>query len=404
MRWGLYCDDARLASWLDRASHSPAQPSLLAVPTPAATEFLQTLPRVETCPDWSTLLVTPGLETLLLAGTSDEAATAIRQLCQADLPVYLRPHPDHGISLAYELTLNAADRATPLRPLWPYRSDPVLSALHRWLTDNSVRVTHLELQRSQAIADDIAAAETDQKLHCQQLDDLDLLRWLGLQASRVTALSSARPVPGHRRLSITLEAESGPAGLWMFESDRQLPTVARLTLQTDRGCVSLQQQGHESWQLSLASAAHFPTADIAAPLLDNSVAWEDAVAVLEWQAAIERSLTRRRAIEIHAETLSERTQFKTQMAVAGCAVLIGTLLLCLLYLTVAALLPLPAGLLHGLRIAIFAPLFLFLLSQLLLPLTRSASHSRRPTDSASEEERRPPQDTCDSHAGEIVSS
>jgi hypothetical protein len=64
------------------------------------------------------------------------------------------------------------------------------------------------------------------------------------------------------------------------------------------------------------------------------------------------------------------------MTALGCAVLMGTLVLMLAYLAVASVVPLNGTLLVVLRTLVFAPLVLFLIAQLLLPLTRAAKASR----------------------------
>jgi hypothetical protein len=109
-----------------------------------------------------------------------------------------------------------------------------------------------------------------------------------------------------------------------------------------------------------------------------SVLWEDVVRVFEWFDACEHSLERRRTIELHSEPASERTVFKTQMTAIGCGLLMATLLLALVYLAVGAAIgdpkEAPQWVLMAfgvLRLLVFAPLALFLIAQLLLPLTRT---------------------------------
>ena len=84
---------------------------------------------------------------------------------------------------------------------------------------------------------------------------------------------------------------------------------------------------------------------------------------------MQHSLERRRTVDLHHEPVSERTIFKTQMTALGCAVLFGTLVLMLGYLAIASVIPLNGTLLIVLRMLVFAPLVLFLLAQLLLPLS-----------------------------------
>lgn len=371
MRWGVCCDDLRVADWLQQLARSADVPAFLGVRrSPLDDALFQGIPRVEFCDNWQSLLIARNLDGILVGGRDDEAFTAMRQLAQSSIPLYVRPHSAQGLSLAYELTLIAAERDAPIRPLWPHRADPALAAIKRWLTETGRGLQHIELERTVNVAD-VAEEHVDENLATLQLDDADIVRWLGIRGSRLTALRTSRPEPKHRRFSVTLETDGAPVALWTAETRSGGPTHARLTLQLASGLMVLEQHDGEPWALTSGDGGALASA--AEPMwIDPDATWDDAVAVFEWIDAVERSLERRRAIELHSEPLSERTIFKTQMAAAGCAVLLGTLALSLVYLGVASIVPLPQWLLLTLRTVIFAPLFVFLLAQLLLPLTRSA--------------------------------
>lgn len=368
MRWGLYGDDQRLTDWLQRFARSEVLPSFLGVRgTPAEEDWYASVPRVESCDSWELLLVARPLDAILCSGTGEDRQSAIRQLLQADVPLYLRPHAGHGLSFAYELTLNSAERTAPVRPLWPHRADPVLSAVQHWLQSSTGVVQHVELQRK--IALQTLPEAVDLCLSSQQLDDFDILAWLGVRGTRITALKSVRAEPQHRRQTVTVESDSGPYGLWMAETHDDPVSTARLNLHTTSGAIVLEQTGTEPWRL-VSGPADLP--DTIPPLVDDQATWDQAVVCYEWVDGVTRSLERRRAVELHVEPVSERLIFKTQMAALGCFVLMGTLVCGLGYLLLAAVVPLPEPVLRVLRVLVFAPLFLFLLAQLLLPLTRSA--------------------------------
>jgi hypothetical protein len=101
-------------------------------------------------------------------------------------------------------------------------------------------------------------------------------------------------------------------------------------------------------------------------------AWREAVEAFELFDGVQYSLERRRTIDLHREPVSERTIFKTRMVALGCLVLFGTLVLLMAYLAAATVLPLGNTALLVLRGLVFAPLVVYLLAQLLLPLARSA--------------------------------
>ncbi len=373
MHWGVYGNDVRLRPWLLGFSRSAGVPSFLAARDSGdANAVFQDVPRVEFCSGWESLLVARQLEAIVVGGDDEESFAAIRQLAQGSVPLYVRPHPAQGLSLAYELTLLAAERDVPIRPLWSQRTDSLLMAVKSWLETTGSELLHAELARTLNVTD-TDDSRVDECVAIQQLDDLELLRWFGARGTRVTALLTSRPEAKHRRLSVTLEANDTANGLWTMESRAGAPTQARLTLQTTAGVLTLEQSDAAEWSLSPTSTVtSLPDATGASTVwFDDGTTWDDAVEVFEWTDAVARSLQRRRAIELHTEPISERTIFKTQMAAMGCAVLMGTLLLSLVYLAVASIVPLPESVLRVARILVFAPLFLFLAAQLLYPLTRA---------------------------------
>src|SRR5262249_2546998 len=154
-----------------------------------------------------------------------------------------------------------------------------------------------------------------------------------------------------------------PELTWSIKSAAE--PKSQLTIHTDQGPWQLTwNAASASWTSSIP-----PTkpADSVGGLLSafttavadktSHTAWTDVLHAAEVVDAAQRSLDRRRTIELHHETLSERAIFKTQMAAMGCGVLMATLLLMLAYLAVGAFVPLDSRLLQWLRLLIFAPLF-----------------------------------------------
>ena len=91
-----------------------------------------------------------------------------------------------------------------------------------------------------------------------------------------------------------------------------------------------------------------------------------------------RSIRRRRTIDLHFESTSERTQFKTQMTALGCGVL-GYLFFGLIaYLLVGELLDVGPRAMKILRLVWFAPVLVYLALQFLVVLARPASQEEPP--------------------------
>ena len=91
---------------------------------------------------------------------------------------------------------------------------------------------------------------------------------------------------------------------------------------------------------------------------------------LELTAGLDKSLRRRRTIDVYFDGISERSAFKTQMTAIGCGVLTYVILGMVGFLIMAQLTSLPPLVLQIARIVWIAPVVLFLLAQFLLPLAR----------------------------------
>ncbi|MBI1344928.1 hypothetical protein GC163_01420 [bacterium] len=370
IRWGVYAEDAAVHRCLKDLQQADAQTTFLIVRHGAVVdELAHGLSRTEFCESWEQLLVAKDLTAIMVQGVTAETGSIVRQLSQRDCPLYVWPAAEHGLSMAYELSLMADERTAPIIPFWPFQGDQLLAGLRADLGRPNCRVTHVELQRTgpTATTDD---PQLDQLVADLRQTDLALLQWMGVRARRITALDSSRPQQGHRRLTITLDGVADGNGLWACELSAGLVPKLVLNVQSTIGNYQLSQDAAGLWQhTSAATTGITPQGPV---WLDPESSWNQAVEVFEWIDAVERSLKRRRTIELHNEPLSERAIFKSQMVAGGCGVLTATFALALVYLAVGETIPLPTWALKGLRLLVFAPLFLFLAAQLLLPLTRPA--------------------------------
>ncbi|MCH2210788.1 MAG: DUF2798 domain-containing protein [Fuerstiella sp.] len=91
---------------------------------------------------------------------------------------------------------------------------------------------------------------------------------------------------------------------------------------------------------------------------------------LQVVSAIERSVRRRRTIDVYVDELTERSVFKTQMTAIGCGVLTWLMTGMIGYLLLGQLFKPPDFVMQFMRAAWIAPVVIFLLSQLLLPIAR----------------------------------
>ncbi|MDZ4684777.1 MAG: hypothetical protein SH850_06765 [Planctomycetaceae bacterium] len=373
MRWGVWCDDVAAGPWLKALARETPAPTFVAVrATPADDAVWHAIAGVEFIADWPTLLIDRTLDAVFMTGTSNDRLAAMRQLAEQDRPLWIWPDAQHGLPFAYELALIANDRTTPLHGVWRHRCDPVLQAVvARHRQGDFAGIEHIEFARTirgDGIADGDASIAMQQRL----LSDLDLVRWLGGHATRVTALRTTGPNGRLWKQSALLAAESGPGVSWTGEIVAGAASGARVHLHNRDGGLVLVENAAGQWSAEGVSATTIETREAA------SVPWTEVVRVFEWFDACEHSLERRRTIELHSEPASERTVFKTQMTAIGCGVLMATLLFALLYLAVGATIgdpqEAPSWVLiafNVLRLLVFAPLAIFLIAQLLLPLTRT---------------------------------
>ena len=91
---------------------------------------------------------------------------------------------------------------------------------------------------------------------------------------------------------------------------------------------------------------------------------------LELKAGLDKSFRRRRTVDVYFDGVSERGAFKTQMTAIGCGVLTYVILGLVGFLIVAKVANLPPWALKTARVVWIAPVVLYLLAQLLLPLSR----------------------------------
>jgi hypothetical protein len=368
-RWGVWCDDPAAEAWLRALAEQTPAPTFVAVRlTPEHDAVWHGIAGVSFVSDWQTLLVDRTLEAIFVTGISEDRLTAMRRLAEQDRPLWIWPDARHGLPFAYELALIANDRPDQLHGVWRHRGELALQAI---AAHEAGELQHLEFLRKvggDALADNDIPAVMQRHL----LPDLDLVRWLGATATRVTSLRTTDPNGRLWKQSALLAADSGPGLTWTGEIVSGVETAARLEMRTANGVKVLVEDPQGHWSVKEESVSA-PAGGLAA-----GVEWADVVRVFEWFDACDHSLERKRTIELHSEPVSERTVFKTQMTAIGCLMLMATLLFALVYLAMGVAVgdvkEAPAWLImtmNVLRLLIFAPLAVFLLAQLLLPLARA---------------------------------
>lgn len=274
---------------------------------------------------WEDLLIDNTIEAVLVAGDSDDVQTAAKQLASAGKPLLIVPRVSFGSACAYELSLIRDDSHVKLMPTFEHRFDSELAALSQRLASRELGAIR-RLQVDRVLASSPKALLTEPEIDATSLDDIDLLQWLGGRYDQVTAMRSGQTEQGCSQATLTLAGAGLPDATWTAR--RGATDVWRLTVETERETITVER----------AIRPQTPTAMIAAFVSADSPDWSDAVRVFDVLDAARRSLRRRRTIDLHFETLSERQQFKTQMTAMGCGMLMLTLVLMLALLGLGSLL------------------------------------------------------------------
>jgi predicted dehydrogenase len=386
-------------------------------------------PSVRYCPTWEELLVDPTVDAVIVSGWGKETEQAVRQLVQAGKAVLVPPALVQPASFFYELALLEAERPAKLFPLLGLRGHPLILKLRDLISGNSLgRLRHAQLDRQIASeSGNPVPLFTETDLTRALLCDADLLRSLCGAYDQVTASRSGNPQQGYSLATVTLAGTAVPQAIWTASAtsgqhDWRLTVTGesgtavlegdpdraafRLTLAL-RGQPPITEAAVDdagSWLLAAfaasfadADSTEFPAARPARPgslLLterdtslhgegtnphtDGSLSlWGELARAIELVDAVERSVRRRRTIDVYFDTPSERGIFKTQMTAVGCSLLVLTLGAAVIYLALAAMVELPPFLKKLLVVLIFVPLGVFLTMQLLFFVARPATRDGR---------------------------
>ena len=377
MRLALLCDDATVVPWLDAIASDPTHEVVLAVTlSPRCAEILRGRSGIRLTPHWEDLLAGKGFDTILVGGSDPTMLEAIKQLASAGQKLLFLLTIDQGSTFVYELSLIRDDNHVSIIPALWHRCDPALIRTRELIRTASLgRVQLLQFQR-EIVSESSLVSQAD--INRALLADIDLLRWLVGDYDQVTALRTGASDAGVLTQSVKLAGKNLPEATWDARASKT--SGIRLTIHAEQGIatIELDVQSRE-WVLTdsngerllgnrgAAIRSFLSQLDVGTA---GPVEWQELVRGFETVDATGRSVARRRTIELHFEPMSERAIFKTQMTAIGCSVLIATLMLVMVYLAIASTLPLPPTILILLRTLVFAPLGIFLLLQLLYPLTR----------------------------------
>lgn len=300
---------------------------------------------------------------LLIVAEADaeQSVQVIRRATQEECPVLALPPLDVSTAWSYEVHLLLDEAAVGVIPV-----------TGRWFVDPALR--QMELSNVQQLTLSLALPADPQQQRRHQLHAIDLMVGTGLRFSQVTGLDLNGPGGRPLTRTITLGAaatDSVPVPPALIRFEAKPPESASVA-------VDLVGGGRSSFGVRppLGSALSIDT-----PLIEDLVRavtdrdrcqteMERLSNTLELLEGLDKSFRRRRTVDVYLDSVSERAVFKTQMTAIGCGVLAYLIFGMVAYLMIAQLLKPAPAVLNLARILWIAPLVLFLLAQLLLPLAR----------------------------------
>jgi predicted dehydrogenase len=441
MRFALYGEEPAGLAVARAVAASPGHVLTRIVGRPHSHTGLPGGSRVRFCQAWENLLTDSDVDAVIVAGNSEEMQQAVRQLALSGRRVLVSPELLQPTAFFYEMALLEAESPGRLFPLLGLRGHPLVLKLGELIASEALgRVRHGQLDRRISGAAPAAQPLlTDDDLTLALLADADLLRALCGSYDQVTASRSGDAGQGYSLATVTLAGSAAPQAVWTASATSG-PDEWRLTLVGDLGTAVLEgDPGSARFRLTLALAGQPPTrfrltlalagqpptieecVDDAGPwLLETFLAssgnvaispsrlmgegrggretgdaalsplsprgrgvggegalWNELARTVELVDAVERSVRRRRTIDVYFETPSERGVFKTQMTAVGCSLLVLTLVAVVIYLSAAAALAIPPLVKKIVAVLIFVPLGIFLAMQLLFFVTRPATRDGR---------------------------
>ena len=300
---------------------------------------------------------------------TEESLRLCRAATQAEKHVVVIPPLASSPAFSFELHLILDESRHTIVP-WTGRFQ---------LADMPANAMHLPLSRSgilQIAGELLVDDSTPESRTIRIQQGLDIVSASGFEYTQVTALESLAPDGTLLSLLITLNSQptaempAPPATLMIRPGSLNPSTEPELKI----------QRSNEPVQHLSISGQHpaLPRLNWLFKNRDACDKWMGSFSVsLELAEAVKKSLRRRRTVDVHFDSGSERGVFKSQMTAMGCGVLTFMMFGMVAYLVVAQLTSLPTWVLHVARALWIAPLVIFLLAQALLPVARDRSGSKQ---------------------------
>lgn len=301
------------------------------------------------------LLIRSGIDAVIVGAIGPDLLHLARRMGEAGCAMLVVPRAVQGGEFVYALSLIHDDTHRALAPYFDLAAHPLVRELQRLVTSGELgTVRHVQFERE--LGSDAPSAVSLRRLDEILLQDIAVLRTVGGNYKQVTALHSGQSGEGVALATVGLAADGLPSVAWSLKPGSAAP-LARMTAVGDQATAVLDLSADApTLRLKLENEAGGEGANVEAGDAATSGAWTlerferlhagesdeggwgECLRVFDTLDAAHRSLSRRRTIELHFESTSERSIFKTQMTAIGCGLLMLTLLGLLALLAVGALL------------------------------------------------------------------
>jgi predicted dehydrogenase len=311
--------------------------------------------------DLEEVLANPAVEAVIVAGPPSVRPAQLRRALQAERHV-LCVHPcDETPDLAYEADLLAKDTRCLLLPILPEGLHPGVRRLGEFVERGEASTAVGAFQAllfERGSAGEVLYSAGAEALR-PAVPGWDVLRRLGGEVAEVSALAPGEQAEPDRPLLLAGSFEQG--GLFQATLlPRQAAPSWRLSVVGSAGRAELlfpqgwdgpaalewrdpagetREEYWERWDPWPAVVAAFEAAlaNAGQRQPSSALSWQDEVRALELDDAARRSVHRRRANVMEYQEVSEEVGFKGTMALTGCALVWGMLLLLIASVWVPAL-------------------------------------------------------------------
>jgi predicted dehydrogenase len=300
---------------------------------------LPPIERVRAIANWETLLEDGQIDAVVVARgeNSDLRTEQLRKLIQVEKPLLVSHPVVDSMLIYYELDMIHRENNAPLVPRLALRQHPAIVALAQIVgqgADSPIgKVEHLSVERC-------VATPTRQAVERQFARDVDLIRGVAGDMTRLGSMAGAPGIPNYATLGVQMYGPQGIDARWSVVPV-QNSGRAKIVLTGGRGQATVELGDDDApWTLETTTGGtserkEFPGWNAAAAELDaladaiSGVSpqpdWVDACRSIELTETIERSLKKSRTIELYYEEYTEDATFKGTMTSIGCGLLVLTI-------------------------------------------------------------------------------